>query len=93
MKSEETLRLRIEANIKKYGSVGSKIPGSCLYRSYCDTCGEPIRVTEAYMDCFGNCSHCRSNEHPGYGSPHSTNDVDEDANGGWSNVVKALDGD
>jgi len=48
---------------------GDSIPGSALYRSFCISCGEPIRVVLEDVNRDISCNYCRANQHPGYGSP------------------------
>lgn len=48
---------------------GDRIPGSALYRSFCISCGEPIRVVLEDVNRDISCNYCRANQHPGYGSP------------------------
>jgi hypothetical protein len=45
---------------------GDPIPGSIFFRSFCDTCGEPIRVSKERAMIDQKCSTCRAAEHPGY---------------------------
>jgi hypothetical protein len=53
-----------------YGNSGSPIPGSKLIRSYCQSCGEPIRVPYPEPNQpigTGPCIKCRANFHQGCG--------------------------
>lgn len=64
---------------------GDRIPGSILFRDFC-VCGEPMRVTESKVGMAVLCERCSGHGNI-VGNPHFHKD--EDANGGWSNVVRA----
>ena len=46
MSAEEWLSMQIEANEGVFGEAGSEIRDSKLYRGYCNTCGEPMRLNK-----------------------------------------------
>lgn len=58
---------------------GCRIPGSTLFRVYCDGCGEPMRATANEVDMEHWCETCSPHQ-AGCSSP-VTGLVDDDAYG------------
>lgn len=79
----------ILAHQTKYGKFGSRIPNSELVRSYCGTCGDPMRVTKEESS-EPVCGRCVANRHPGWNSCSSGGDVTEPSPS-LENAVGALE--
>ena len=75
---------------KTYGKLGSKIPGSKLFRGYCTTCGEPIRNRDGVL---GLCSKCSEDSEKVVRVGHKPriDRDDDDEDGSWANCVKAYE--
>lgn len=80
--SEERYAERLEANIAKFGAIGSAIVGSNLVRDYCPSCAEPIR--REVGDTPKRCTKCLANGHPGQG----TQSGGSGPNGSWENIIR-----
>ena len=75
-----------------HGEPGTPIKGSSMYRGYCISCHEAIRVTtpqDAMRRSCEVCSGVKKDLMPGgYAGP-----TDEDGVGSWGNVISAMEGD
>ena len=58
-KSRESRRILI----RRFGTIGSRIEGSNLFRDYCNCCGQPIRVVDASKP--NTCLDCMPDGVPG----------------------------
>ena len=95
-------RAKKEPDVQRYGAVGSPIPGSAFVRGYCPCCGEAIRITADQAEVIirrppaaelmPDCAECQAALHPGHGGPSGCYGDDESL-GGWSNNVRAMEGD
>ena len=80
-----------------YGQPGTPIRGSRLIRSYCEGCGEPIRVEPITEEnpklSYGPCTRCRANLHPGCGKPSGdAHTVDNGDPSPWEeNAIRAME--
>lgn len=66
-----------EEAVKKWGAVGSAIPGSRYYRDYCTRCSEPMRVEEDRVGDEHFCSECDP-PHMGVGNATPGMGLDKD---------------
>jgi len=83
----------LDANIAKWGEVGSPIPGSRMYRWYCTECLRPIRVLTPDDSnnagiCCEVCSGTKKRLTPG----GIAGPVDEDSDGNYGNKQRAMEG-
>lgn len=53
--------------------VGASLPGSVFVRDYCESCGEPIRVTKERADLGEQCDECAGFEQY-HGEPEGGDD-------------------
>lgn len=64
-------------------AAGERIPGSNLYRAFCATCGEPMRVGRNSLN--AECLECQNPGRPQFGGSHGWR---EEPSGSWANIVR-----
>lgn len=70
VESRKAKREARQALVARFGRIGSRIEGSNLFRDYCISCGQPIRVVDAGKP--NTCLDCKPDGVPGARSGNVT---------------------
>jgi len=82
---------RIRLLTPRFGRPGSPIPGSRYVRWYCQSCGEPMRVTrDPWPPTYLICEVC--GDRHGYVPERKAGPID-DVGGYQANAIRAMEGD
>lgn len=90
-KAQPHVAKRIKPLTAEFGQPGSPIPGSQYVRWYCESCGEPMRVSgKPWPPAVRDCERC-AGRHGQVAAPASG--PLDDVSGYQANAIRAMEGD